>query len=138
MQQVPILHGSLLRTLLFFLCATCLPEHGRTMKRVLQKWLRRPPVRPSFKEKNTLERRKALSVKLMTTHPERIPIIAAPARNGSPDTPQLSKEKFLVPVDFTAQAFLRELRQLMSQELDSSEALYMFVGKSALVPVSVT
>lgn len=106
------------------------------MKRLLQRWRQRSPEKPSFKEQHAFEQRKQLSQKILTTYPERLPIIAAPARYGAPGTPHAAKEKFLVPIDFTAQMFLRELRRLMV-DLPPSDALYMFVGKNVIVPTSL-
>lgn len=105
--------------------------------RQLQRWARSARKKPSFKEKHTLEQRRALSQKILQTYPDRLPVIAAPAQYGAPGTPQMAKEKFLVPVDFSAQMFMRELRRLMGSDLSATEALYMFVGKSVIVPTSL-
>lgn len=78
-----------------------------------------------------------LAGKILQTYPDRFPVIVERATHAAKHTPNIAKEKFLVPIDFKAAEFLRELRNQIPK-LKSHEALFMFVGKNnALLPTNL-
>lgn len=88
----------------------------------------------SFKSQHSLEKRTQISTKIRREHPDRVPIILerAPGKN----TPPTSKTKYLAPQVITIGKFSHEIRRHI--QLDSNEALYLFVGGSNLVPSNIT
>jgi GABA(A) receptor-associated protein len=62
----------------------------------------------------------------MTKYPERIPVICEKKTGGN--TPDIDKNKYLVPNDLTIGQFLFVLRKHI--KLMSTEALYLFVNGS--------
>lgn len=74
----------------------------------------------NFKDE-PLEVRKKISAKILAEYPDRVPIIVTP---NTPKDPQISKHKFLGPVDITMGKFLTELRRHIS--IDSVHAIFLF------------
>lgn len=58
-------------------------------------------------------------------YPERAPVFLTPTGRG---TPQIAKNKFLVPLDLTVGQFMYVIRKRM--QLDPQHALFVFVGNA--------
>lgn len=85
-----------------------------------------------FKKKHTIEKRKEEAQRVLSKYPERIPIIAERAI-GNSTVPIVDKKKYLVPSDLTVGQFIYVLRKRI--KLLPEQALFVFVGKRATVPV---
>jgi len=78
----------------------------------------------NFKRTFTLEQRKTESCRIITKHPERIPIICC--KNLKCNMPELDKHKYLVPRDLSLGQFIYIIR--MRLKLDKEKGLYLFVN----------
>lgn len=77
----------------------------------------------SFQKRLTLEQRRAEFDRIHVHRATRIPVIME--ANGI-DTPQIDKEKFLVPFDLTVSQLLFVARRRMN--IDSSKALFLLIN----------
>ena len=82
-----------------------------------------------FKSEFTFEKRLEESTKIKEKHPERIPIIVTKSKNCK--LKEMDKYKFLAPYDLTLGQFLIVIRKRI--ELDTSEALFVFVNNTLIV-----
>jgi len=82
-----------------------------------------------FIDKNPLDKRLAVSTKLLTEHSDRIPVIVGRAKLN--ETPLIKKNKFMVPGDFTFGKFIFDVRQHIAG-IDSNSALFFFVSNNIL------
>lgn len=74
-----------------------------------------------FKKLHTFEKRVFESSKIRERYPKRVPIVV----EANSQLPQLDKNKYLVPHDFTVGQFVYILRKRM--KLDAEKALFLFV-----------
>lgn len=86
----------------------------------------------SFKKTHSLEKRKEESSKILRKYQGKIPIIVEKGKHKS--TPDINKNKFLVPEDLTVGQFLTVLRKRI--DLSEEEALFLFINGSILPPTS--
>lgn len=78
----------------------------------------------SFKQKHSLEKRKAESVRMRSTYPDRIPIVVERAHQCT--LADIDKKKFLVPGDLTFGQFVYVVRKRLGLTL--KDALFLFAG----------
>ena len=83
----------------------------------------------SFKRDKTFEERLAESVKVLSKHPDRIPIICE-LQTSCTSLEQLDKKKYLVPRDLTVGQFIYVLRKRMS--LNAAQAIFLFTGSGSM------
>lgn len=82
----------------------------------------------NFKSRIPFETRLEESSRVMTKYPDRIPIICEKAPHMNSSTPNINKNKYLVPVDLTVGQLMFVLRKHI--KLLPEQALYLFVGQS--------
>eukprot|EP00003_Mantamonas_plastica_P010819 TRINITY_DN202_c0_g1_i1.p1 TRINITY_DN202_c0_g1~~TRINITY_DN202_c0_g1_i1.p1 ORF type:complete len:130 (+),score=32.75 TRINITY_DN202_c0_g1_i1:22-411(+) len=92
----------------------------------------------TFQELHSLEDRIKQSQNAISKYPGRVPCIAEPLKTKVKWTDKvnmapLSKQKFLVPGDFTVAQFMYSVRKRI--ELESDESLFFYVN-GTLVPMS--
>lgn len=80
-----------------------------------------------FKEKNTFEKRRSESERIMAKYPDRIPIIVEVAEQAKDDI-VLDKYKYLVPCDIDMSHFIFIVRKRV--KLEPEKALFMFFGNT--------
>lgn len=85
----------------------------------------------SFTKKHSLEKRKEESQKILSKYPDKIPVIVE--KGNHKNTPDINKNKFLVPSDFTLGQFLSIIRKRI--EITEQESIYLFVN-NILPPTS--
>lgn len=78
----------------------------------------------SFKTKHSFQHRLEESTRIMEKYPDRIPVICEKKPGGN--TPDIDKNKYLVPNDLTVGQFIYVLRKHI--KITSVEALYLFVN----------
>lgn len=81
-----------------------------------------------------LEKRIQEGNKVMSQHPDRIPILVTRAKNCTL-LPKLAKEKYLVKVDMTVGQFVSVIRKFLA--LKSEEAIFIFItkeGSGGIIP----
>jgi GABA(A) receptor-associated protein len=76
----------------------------------------------NFKKTFTYEQRQTESLRILSKHPERIPIICCKSLNSN--VPILDKHKYLVPRDLTLGQFIYIIRTRL--KLDKEKGLYLF------------
>ena len=81
----------------------------------------------SFKKKYSFEHRVSESGRIRSKYPDRFPVICEKANNKS-DTPDIDKNKYLVPFDLTVGQFLYVIRKRI--KLPPEAALFMFINNS--------
>jgi len=77
-----------------------------------------------YKKNNSLEKRSKESNRILTKHPERIPIIVCKSTNC--DLPDIDKQKYLVPKDMSLGQFIYVIRKRI--KLQANEALFILVN----------
>ena len=90
----------------------------------------------SFKSKNTFEKRKTESNKIVIKYVDRIPIIVEVSDQDS-KTLTLDKSKYLVPFDLTVGQFMFVIRKRL--KIEAEKALFLFFNNTlqpASTPVS--
>jgi len=80
----------------------------------------------SFKREFSFEKRLLESKRIMSKHPDRIPIICEKAKNAGNDCPLIDKKKYLVPVDLTVSQFIYVIRKRLN--LRSEKAMFIFIN----------
>ena len=82
----------------------------------------------TYKFKNTfsLNDRKRESEKIMTSYPDRIPIICERSLTASKDCPIIDKKKYLVPRTYKIGEFLFVIRKRL--KLPPEKAIFLFVN----------
>jgi GABA(A) receptor-associated protein len=88
-----------------------------------------------FKDTNSLDNRKSESARIIQKYPDRIPIICERS-DTERSLPELDRKKYLTPSSLTFAEFQFVIRKRI--DLKSDQALYCFVGETALVPVGRT
>lgn len=78
---------------------------------------------------NSLEKRKAVSSRLLNTYPDRVPVIVSRADLRS--TPDIDKHKFIVPSDSSFGSFMVEVRKHIPT-LHPSTGLFFFLSDNTL------
>jgi GABA(A) receptor-associated protein len=66
--------------------------------------------------------------RVLTKYPDRIPIIVNRSKSACADTPEIDKNKFLVPSDLTVGQFIYVIRKRLA--LPPHKALFIFVDKT--------
>ena len=79
----------------------------------------------SFKTTNLFCDRKAESDKILAKYPDRIPIICE-KNHKSKNTPEIDKNKYLVPVDLTVGQFMYVIRKRM--KLAPEQGIFLFIN----------
>ena len=77
-----------------------------------------------FKMQHSFDIRKKEATNLIKKYPDKIPIILEKATSSS--IPELGKQKFLLPKDFTIGQFLYIIRKHL--KLEPSQAIFLFVN----------
>mmetsp|Transcript_8154 Transcript_8154/g.15770 ORF Transcript_8154/g.15770 Transcript_8154/m.15770 type:complete len:128 (-) Transcript_8154:416-799(-) len=85
----------------------------------------------SFKQENSLEKRKTEASRIKEKYPDRIPIIVEKAEKS--DIPEIDKKKYLVPSDLTVGQFVYVIRKRI--KLSPEKAIFIFV-KNVLPPTA--
>ena len=89
-----------------------------------------------FKDKTSFEERKKSSARLRAKHGNDVyPVVVEPANEK---TPPISKNKFLVPGDFTVGQFVYIVRRKLVDTLSPTQALFVYVRISILPSTSAT
>jgi GABA(A) receptor-associated protein len=91
-------------------------------------------VKP-FQQEFSIEKRKAESTRIKNKFPDLVPVICERAAGGS-SVPDLDRRKFLVPPHLTMGQFVYVVRKRI--KLDASQAIFMYISNSLLVPTSQT
>ena len=79
-----------------------------------------------YKQSHSFEKRLNESTRILGKYPERIPIIVCKADNCT--LPDIDKQKYLVPKEFTLGQFIYVVRKRI--KLDANEALFVLVNNS--------
>ena len=87
-----------------------------------------------YKSDHSLEERKNESSRILSTYPNRLPIICEKAPNS--DIPSIQKTKYLVPSDITANQFQFLIRRNIN--LNQNSALYLITDKGVTLTLSQT
>ena len=80
-----------------------------------------------FKNLTSLDKRRAECNRIITKHPERIPVVVCKGHNDI-DLPDIDKNKFLVPKDMTIGQFVYIIRKRI--KLDSNHALFVLINNT--------
>ena len=83
---------------------------------------------------NSLEKRQAISQRLLSTYPDRVPILIGRAELMR--TPEVSCHKYMAPRNITFAKFLSDIR-VNIPDIDSTVALFFFVGNGVLPVASL-
>jgi len=90
----------------------------------------------SFKHKYPFDDRVRESSRILTTYPDRVPIICEKSKkNNNHNLPIINKNKYLVPLDLTMGQFMYVIRQRM--KLNSEEGIFLFVGNNIVSSSSI-
>ena len=87
-----------------------------------------------YKLDHSIEERKNESSRILSTYPNRLPIICEKAPNS--DIPSIQKTKYLVPSDMTANQFQFLIRRNIN--LNQNSALYLITDKGITLTLSQT
>ena len=87
-----------------------------------------------YKSDHSIEERKNESSRILSTYPNRLPIICEKAPNS--DIPSIQKTKYLVPSDMTANQFQFLIRRNIN--LNQNSALYLITDKGITLTLSQT
>jgi len=79
-----------------------------------------------------ITKRRMESARLLKKFPDRVPVLVKP---GNKNTPEIDKNKYLVPSDMTIGEFINIIRKRV--KLDSAKALFVFVN-NVLPPTSIS
>ena len=80
---------------------------------------------PTFKKKNTFQNRITESYQIMLKHPDKRPIICEKYQ-AQKNLPEIDKNKYLVPYNFTVGQFMHTIRERI--KLKPEEALFLFIN----------
>ena len=86
-----------------------------------------------YKKNNDFFTRNSESIRISSKYPDRIPIICEKSSNSF-NMPDIDKNKFLVPADFTIGQFIYSLRKRIV--LRPEQAIFLFVN-NILPPTSM-
>ncbi|KAM4694244.1 uncharacterized protein O3C94_004686 [Discoglossus pictus] len=95
----------------------------------------KPPKMKPFKQRYSLEERKADALGIQAKFPQRIPLIVERYQREK-YLPPLNKTKFLVPPDISVAQLINTIRNRM--DLSASQAFYLLVNKKSLPCMSIT
>ena len=79
-----------------------------------------------------ITKRRMESARLLKKFPDRVPVLVKP---GNKNTPEIDKNKYLVPSDMTIGEFINIIRKRV--KLDSAKALFVFIN-NVLPPTSIS
>ena len=79
-----------------------------------------------YKQSHPFDKRCSECERILTKHPDRIPIIVCKASNCT--LPDIDKQKYLVPKDMSLGQFVYVIRKRI--QLDSNEALFVMVNNT--------
>ncbi|KAI9208290.1 autophagy-related protein 8 [Polychytrium aggregatum] len=91
------------------------------------------PATQTFKQEHPFEKRQSEAKRILSSYPDRIPIIVERAPTASKTLPEMDKKKFLCPGEITVGQFLYVVRKRL--KLESEQALFLYV-KNVLPPVA--
>ena len=83
-------------------------------------------MKSNFKHKNLFKDRYNESITILKKYPDRIPVIVERSAKSSDDCPDIDKNKYLVPNDFTLGQFLFTIRKRM--KLPPEKAIFLFIN----------
>ena len=86
-----------------------------------------------FKKMNSFEVRYSESMRILNKYPNYVPIICEQAYHRN-DLPNIDKQKYLVPSDFTLAQFMLIIRQRL--KLNADEGLFLLI-KDTFVSASI-
>lgn len=92
-------------------------------------------LKSNFKNKHNFEDRLKESTKILDLHPGRVPIICERSASASNDCPNIDKNKFLVPRDFSLGEFMYIIRKRL--RIPPEKAIFLFINDN-IVPASLT
>ncbi len=97
-----------------------------------EKSMSKTKTKESFRETTSFEERVRLSKKIISAHPNRIPIVV---EIGKGSKLEITRVKFLVPKESTIGTALNEIRKHISK-LAPEQALFLLVGNNVMPSVS--
>jgi GABA(A) receptor-associated protein len=80
----------------------------------------------SFKEKYSLEARKAEITRILTKYPDKIPVIVE--KNKKSHVTDIDRHKYLIPSDVTVGQFIFVIRKRL--KLKPEEAIFIFINNT--------
>lgn len=92
------------------------------------------PFLNEYINNNSFEKRRAVTTQLLREYSDRIPIIVGRAELTR--TPEINKQKFLVPGNMVFGKFVEDVRVHIAS-LDSRTALFFFLSDNTLPPISI-
>ena len=92
------------------------------------------PVRKSFRNAYTFEKRNAEAKRILKKYPDRIPVIVERSPNSA-NIPDIKKRKYLVPNDLTLGQFTFTIRKTI--ELKKDQAMFLFINNKILPVASL-
>ena len=87
-----------------------------------------------FKKKNTFDKRKEESKRILEKYPEKLPVIVANSKKTT--LKNIDKNKFLVPNDMTLGQFLIIIRKRI--KLKTEETLFLLINDEVMIEASKT
>jgi GABA(A) receptor-associated protein len=87
----------------------------------------------SFQESTPLKKRIELSSKILSTYPDRVPVIVQ--RGETAKLPHITRQKFLAPDDISMARFVQEIRKHIDG-LEATTAIFVFLEGNVLPPQS--
>ena len=73
--------------------------------------------------------------KILAKYPDRVPVYIEKSKGSSSTVPDLERHKYLVPKTMTMGEFMYVVRRNIN--LNSKQAIFVFVNKSILAPTSM-
>ena len=87
-----------------------------------------------FRRQHSFDVRSKESKRILGKYENKVPIIVTRSTTGRSNIPDIDKNKFLCPEDFTIGQFLTVIRKRVN--LSPEESIFLFVDDSLLVPTS--
>ena len=88
----------------------------------------------SFRNTTTVDQRKQESQRIRAKYPDRVPIIVERHQGAAADTPQIDKQKFLVPRELTMGQFVFIVRKRLN--VAAGKAIFVMTEGGVLVPTA--
>jgi len=85
----------------------------------------------SFKSKYPHNRRLAEALRVISKHPDKIPVICEPL---NPQTPNINRSKYLVSGEVTVGQLLHIIRPRIENLINQNHALFLFVSNKSIIP----
>lgn len=87
----------------------------------------------SFKSKYSHTQRLAEALRVISKHPDKIPIICEPI---NPQTPNINRSKYLVSGELTVGQLLHIIRPRIENLIHKNQALFLFVSNNRIIPAT--